>query len=623
MSQAIYNNLITAISQDNLALFSANLENVFNLKFGRFPILTLCYLYNSKKILKKYSKQLWQIKDYNTVNEPFTVYQKFKSVADRTLRLYTSEKSTVTPIEMLAILHEDNLVKRLYRKYKHSLLDKVKRNLKSIYTIYNQEPYILTYKIKIKPRKLTRCERLPYKIAISSALTIITLFVSILLTLNFTIGLGTAGNPYKIYNEKQFLSALNSTAYYKLEKDIQLDNINISTFKGRINGNNKTITISTIPTNYLIESNKGKIENLQILYDTTTKEINSSLSLFVKDNNGTINNVKITCNTTTLNCKKTSLEDIYITAIAKTNNGLIDNCSVQFDCEIITTGNGECFASGIVGINDGTIRNTIFDNNSGLTSNEADLAGIAITNNKTGKIVGCQNLAPIHQSSEIDEWSPTIAGIVITNYGTIDNCINKGNLSVSSTNDRTTAQGNIFVGGISANNFGTISKCLNKGDITTTSLRLITYAGGIVGYSSYWTENETVYYPLLNNCGTTGTINISTSNENVFAFAGGIGGSCQYGDIIDCYSLSNFTNMATEDKYFFGLLLGSSYLDVWFNNIYLSVSNNYLTYTDTVEHHIGSLINGSSIVSTGIDLNDGITVTTAEQLKLQEIYFDE
>ena len=81
--------------------------------------------------------------------------------------------------------------------------------------------------------------------------------------------------------------------------------------------------------------------------------------------------------------------------------------------------------------------------------------------------------------------------------------------------------------------------------------------------------------------------------------------------------------MATEDKYFFGLLLGSSYLDVWFNNIYLSVSNNYLTYTDTVEHHIGSLINGSSIVSTGIDLNDGITVTTAEQLKLQEIYFDE
>ena len=62
---------------------------------------------------------------------------------------------------------------------------------------------------------------------------------------------------------------------------------------------------------------------------------------------------------------------------------------------------------------------------------------------------------------------------------------------------------------------------------------------------------------------------------------------------------------------------------IWFNNIYLSPSNIYLAYTDTVEHHIGSLINGSSIVSTGIDLNEGITVTTEEQIKLQEIYFDE
>ena len=124
---------------------------------------------------------------------------------------------------MLAILHEDSLVKKLYRKYKNMLLDKVKRNIKSIYTIYNQEPYILTYKIKLKPRKLTRKERAPYKIAISAAMIMTTIFVSILLTLNFTIGLGTAGNPYKIYTEKQFLSALHSTAYYQLEKDLQLD----------------------------------------------------------------------------------------------------------------------------------------------------------------------------------------------------------------------------------------------------------------------------------------------------------------------------------------------------------------------------------------------------------------
>ena len=623
MSQEIYNNLITAISHDNLALFSASSNNCLNTKFGRFPILTLCYLYNSKKILRKFGKELWKIKDYNTVNEPFEFYQKFKSLAGRTLRLYTNEKATVTPIEMLAILHQDGLVKKLYRKYRNSLLDKVKRNLKAIYNIYNQEPYILTYKIKLKPRKLTRRERLPYRIAISSALAMVTIFVSLLLTLNFTIGLGTANNPYKIYTEKQFLSAFNSTAYYQLENNLQLDNINIDTFKGKLDGNNKLITMTSIPTNYLIATNKGSIKNLQITYPETTVDTTTSISLLVKENKGTIDNIKITCGDLTINCKKSSAEDIYITGIAKNNSGLIDNCSVQFACNIITTGNGECFVSGIAGENLGTIRNTNFENNCSISSNEADLSGIVITNTKSGKINNCHNLADLHQTSQIDEWSPTVAGIALTNYGTIDHSINKGHLSVTSTNDRTTAQGNIFVGGISANNFGSISKCLNKGDITTNSIRLITYAGGIVGYSSYWTEKDIAYYPLLDNCGATGTISVTTENENAFAFTGGIGGSYQYGEIIDCFSITEFINSATEDKYFFGLLLGSSYLDVWFNNIYLSPSNIYLAYSDNVEHQIGSLINGSSIVSTGINLNEGITVTTEEQVKLQEIYFDE
>lgn len=623
MSQEVYNNLITAISHDNLALFSATTKDHLNLKFGRFPILSLCYLYNSKKILKKYRKELWQVKDYTTINEPFEFYQKFRSVAGRTLRLYTNEKATVSPIEMLAILHEDNLVKKLYRKHKHTLLDKVKRNLKSIYTIYNQDPYILTYKIKLKPRKLTRKERLPYKLAISSALAMIVIFVSTLLTLNFTIGLGTESNPYKIYTEKQFLSALNSTAYYKLEDNLQLENIDIETFKGKIDGNNKLITMTSIPNNYLIETNKGTIKNIKIVYPETTQNIESSLSLFVNENKGTINNVKISCDRLTLYCKKTNSEDIYITGIAKNNSGLIDNCLVQFDCNVTTTNNGECFVGGVTGENSGTIRNTTISTNSSIIANEADLSGIAITNTKTGKITNCTNHSNIHQSSQINEWSPTIAGIALTNYGTIDRAINKGNLSIVSTNNTNNAQGNIFVGGISANNFGTINKSLNSGNITTSSLRLLTYAGGIVGYSSYWIENEITYYPLLNNCGASGTINVTTENENIFAFVGGIGGSYQYGEIIDCYSLCDFTNSATEDKYFFGLLLGSSYLDIWFNNIYLSPSNIYLAYTDTVEHHIGSLINGSSIVSTGIDLNEGITVTTEEQIKLQEIYFDE
>ena len=623
MSQVEYNNLITAITQDNLSLFSANCKGNLNVRFGRFPILTLCYMYRARKILSKYKKELWQVKDYQVAKEPFEFYNKFRNLAGRTLRLYTSEKTVVTPIEILAILHKDSEVKRLYRKYRHTLLDKVKRNIKSIYTIYAQEPYILTYKLKLKPRKLTRHERLPYKIGMSCGLVFVTVFTAILLTLNFTTGLGTASNPYKIYTTKQLQSALSSEANYILTKDFELDTVFDTEVKCTIDGNGHTFTLSEIPSTALFSSVKGTIKNLKIVYPATTKTITTSLSLFTKENKGTLSNITITSGDLNLNCEKTTLENIYISGIANKNAGLIDNCSVEFVSNITTSGNGECFVSGIAGDNSGTIRNTNFGNSSSITTNEADISGIAINNSLDGKVINCKNLSQITQVSEVDEWSPTVAGIVLTNYGSIEGSINLGELSINSNNDRETAQGNIFVGGISANNFGSITKCLNKGNINITSKKLISYAGGIVAYSTYWIDNNTPHYPVLNNCGATGTLNVTSENEKAYTFVGGIGGSFQYGDIIDCFSLSQFTTLADEEKNFIGLFLGSSELDIFGTYIQIAPTNNYVAYSDYSEYQIGSLIINNSIIPSKTNLDQGVTTTTEDIIKTKEVYFDE
>lgn len=623
MSQVEYNNLITAITQDNLSLFSANCKGNLNVRFGRFPILTLCYMYRARKILSKYKKELWQVKDYLVAKEPFEFYNKFRNLAGRTLRLYTSEKAVVTPIEILAILHKDSEVKRLYRKYRHTLLDKVKRNIKSIYTIYAQEPYILTYKLKLKPRKLTRHERLPYKIGMSCGLVFVTVFTAILLTLNFTTGLGTASNPYKIYTTKQLQSALSSEASYILTKDFELDTVFDTEVKCTIDGNGHTFTLSEIPSTALFSSVKGTIKNLKIVYPATTKTITTSLSLFTKENKGTLSNITITSGDLNLNCEKTTLENIYISGIANKNAGLIDNCSVEFVSNITTSGNGECFVSGIAGDNSGTIRNTNFGSSSSITTNEADISGIAINNSLDGKVINCKNHSQITQVSEVDEWSPTVAGIVLTNYGNIEGSINLGELSINSNNDRETAQGNIFVGGISANNFGSITKCLNKGNINITSKKLISYAGGIVAYSTYWIDNNTPHYPVLNNCGATGTLNVTSENEKAYTFVGGIGGSFQYGDIIDCFSLSQFTTLADEEKNFIGLFLGSSELDIFGTYIQIAPTNNYVAYSDYSEYQIGSLIINNSIIPSKTNLDQGVTTTTEDIIKTKEVYFDE
>ena len=117
MDQAKINDILDAIKIDSLVLFADLIKNNENLSIGRFPILSLCYLYNAKKITKKYENTLLKAKEYKKTAEPQEIYLKFKDLAGRSLRLYLDKESIIPPIEMLAILHNDKKVKKLYLTY--------------------------------------------------------------------------------------------------------------------------------------------------------------------------------------------------------------------------------------------------------------------------------------------------------------------------------------------------------------------------------------------------------------------------------------------------------------------------------------------------------------------------
>ena len=68
MSQVLYDNIFDSIKNDDLTLFSSLIESNENLCYGRFPLLSICILYNSKKILKKYKNKLINIEKYNITN---------------------------------------------------------------------------------------------------------------------------------------------------------------------------------------------------------------------------------------------------------------------------------------------------------------------------------------------------------------------------------------------------------------------------------------------------------------------------------------------------------------------------------------------------------------------------
>ena len=107
MKSINYNDLFNAIVEDSIENFSSLIKGNESLCFGRFTILSLCYLYSSKKIIKKYSERLLKIKKYNVINEPIKIYKDFKTKAGKCLRLYAGKQNIISVLEILAILHKD------------------------------------------------------------------------------------------------------------------------------------------------------------------------------------------------------------------------------------------------------------------------------------------------------------------------------------------------------------------------------------------------------------------------------------------------------------------------------------------------------------------------------------
>lgn len=638
MSQVDFNKILVAIKTNDLVLFSSCIKGNKGLSFGRFPILSLCYLYKANKIIKKYKKELIKVTKYIFIDEPYEIYKQFKSVAGRCLRLYVKQDNLISPIEMMAIMHKDRDVKRYFNLFRRE--NKVIRNLQTIYTIYVQKFKVENNKVIIGKPLLTNYQKRVCKLSLITSICFVC-FVSVFsLIISLTTGLGTSFSPFKIHDLSAFYSALSSSnGNYILTENLSINSLpNSLDFGGEFDGNNKTIFVKSISKNNLIEINNGTIKNINIVYVDSDLTLTESLSLFVGTNNGIIENVNITCASLNLNCKKSN-EDIFVNGYAIKNNGIINNCKITLNTSITTEGDGECFVNGFVGTNNNTIKNCVFLN-SEITTQECDVSGFVTFNNKNAKIVNCKNYAKLTQTSQVDEWSPNVAGVALTNYGLIKNSINYADVNSVSNNNLSDAKGSVFAAGIATMNYGNITKCLNKGQISASSKMLIVYAGGISAYSTYFIAEDYNLIPEIKNCGTDSNINVLTEGEKTFAFVGGISGYL-YGKLNDCYSLSTFTNGNDDNKYFVGLSVGSLYAQYYTIGdiiipgryvIVLEAKNIYMLNQGNVKFQIGSLVNikdngDRSIEVKGADLSDlfvnFLTCESKRIIEQQEVYWNE
>lgn len=483
--------LFDAIKKDDVKSFTFLMptNSDLNLCYGRFPILSLLYLYSSFKILAKFEKKLMSIRSFKVTQEKFEMYKKFRKVAGKSLRLFEDEK-IIYPIEMLAILNEKTILEFNYKfLYKNV---EITQNLQKIYTLNNKKiTFYSDGSVKISAERFSSTSVILSACICVVFAIIMTLSSLLIVFISNTSGLGLKNNPIKISSAQELGEALKKgKRNYILTSDITVkaNELTAEKFAGKLDCKNYTISIDGEIGSPLVKNLTGTIENLNIKLLSNKIKITQNGAIISENLTGNIKNCKIYGN---FELEFNADEEAFVGLFAAVNDGVIQNSETNISGTLTNNKESNAYFSAFVGLNkeNGKIENCKANNGS-VIADTVDISGIAAEN--YGEITNCQNYVSLSQTSEKD-WHPNVAGITIQNYGVIDACKNyaelesKSSVSVAKDSDSVYY---VFVAGIACENYNKVSNSRNFGKIIGSGNVSNIVAGGIVSQNG--TDEEYV-----------------------------------------------------------------------------------------------------------------------------------
>ena len=574
--------LLDAIQKDDLTSFTFLMQNQsdMNLCIGRFPILSLLYLYSSFKILSKFEDRLTPIHNYRVESEPVSIYKDFRKVAGKSLRLFSGDE-IVYPVLMLAVLNEQTILKCKYRfLYKNANICAIIENIYKLNHNLNIESDI-EY-IKIPDKKMTMGHYIMGGV-IGFIFSVIFVLCALLIPyVSNRNGIGTQLKPIKIASGAEFELALKKgSRHYILQSDITIDGFSeaVELFSGSLDGAGYALSITGEISSAFMQNLLGSIKNLKIKLANNEIKITQNTAIIAQKNSGKIENCEILGNFTQ---EYNAEDEVFVGLFVSENLGEISSCKLGVSGSMINNKESNAYFGLIAGTNNenGKILNCVVERGI-VIADTVDLAGI-VGQNK-GLIKSSINKANIAQTSS-KQWHPNVAGIAVSNYGTIEFCENSGDLSskseVEMANDNLYY---VFVGGLSCENFGNIISCVNKGKVEGIGDVSHVVAGGISAQNIKDDTHEAVVElcrfdstitasadagqvcagglvginsSVILNSGSTGSIEaVSNATENKVVFmnevdkplsivAGGLVGVNQNALVQNCYSDIDYTNTA-------------------------------------------------------------------------------
>lgn len=544
MAEKIEENLLQAIKNDDIKAFDAMMDKTQcgTYRLGRFPVLSLLYLYKSRKLLSAYEDTFLKINGYVALPEPIEISGKFSAKAGKCLRLYFNE--VVSPLEMLLILNNVKKVKEVYPAL--NISSAVKGRLKSIYYIrYGLNVKYEGNGILFDKRPLnSREKRNIATVCICVALAIVLFVVTPITAVKLM--------PKPVEGEATKLKHIDfaSAKEYTLKKDIvipknySVDEVNCSIigeghkliFKsgaklGALNGKLSDLTIESDGNAIFdVVNETASIENVTV---NVNADITSSTptAFFAKSNYGVIDKVTVNASgkiRATEPSEESNIDNAF-GGIVQANGykvdqtthigyfGVIKNCVVNYNgLSLVGVASANASFGGVAGINDGYLQDSKVSGE--IVGDTFDLAGVCSANN--GLLSGNINEARLSQTSADTGWNPIVCGIVLTNAYAVENCQNKGSItSTSACGEVETQEGYESVAsaaGIAYISRSTVRNpyifsCVNSGNISVNANYRTAYAAGICLSSS----------GAIDSCKNSGAISANSDNGRS-VYAGGI-----------------------------------------------------------------------------------------------------
>ena len=317
MDKVQANEIFEAIKKDDVNAFVNFVvrKNLQNISFGRFPLLSVCYLFDSMKIIKRFEKHLARVGKFEQVFEFYEIYKKFKQKAKKSLRLYLDDDAICYPVEMLAILDRRNRLAKNYELFFKN--EQITINLTKIYNLNKKiKVHATADKFVCAAKKMNSLQ----KICFAMSLVFVALFAGLsglfvgIVSNNF--GLGTEKLPILIDSKEEFSKALHEgTKCYKLTKDLEIvSNTQITAFSGVFDGGGHEITLESGVS--LFQNLAGVFKNVKITAKNNNEKISQNYSIIAENLTGKIENIEIFAK---IDAKFEVVSDTYLPSFEITN----------------------------------------------------------------------------------------------------------------------------------------------------------------------------------------------------------------------------------------------------------------------------------------------------------------